>query len=64
MIIDTIELPFMFFDLRIVSIHLFTGAGLVLIELVDDQGGIAEHHKALDVELNSDAKTMEIGFIP
>jgi hypothetical protein len=36
MVINAIELPFKFSDLCIVSIHLLTGAALVLVELVDD----------------------------
>jgi hypothetical protein len=63
MVINAIELPFKFFDLCIVSIHLLTGAGLVLVELVDDQGRITIYHRALDAELIGDAKVMETSLI-
>ena len=63
MVIDTIELPFKFSDLCTVSIHLLAGAGPVLVELVDDQGGIAAYHEALDAELNGYAEAMETCLI-
>ena len=35
-VLDTIELPFKLSDFGAICIHLFTGAGLVFVDLVDD----------------------------
>jgi hypothetical protein len=63
MILNAIEFSFQFSDLSIVSIHLFIGAGPVLVDLVDDQGEITENHEASYAKFSSDTKTMKAHFV-
>ena len=62
-VLDTIELPFKLPDFNAVCIHLLTGAGLVFIELVDDQRGVTVYHEAFDAELNGYTESVETRFI-
>ena len=47
MILDAIEFSFQFSDLNVLSVHILASAGPVLVDLVDDQGKIAEHYDIL-----------------
>ena len=62
-VFDTIELPFKLPDFGAVCIHLFTGAGPVFVELVDDQRRVLVYHEAFDAELNGYTESMETCFI-
>ena len=62
-VLDTIELPFKLPDFGVICIHLFTGAGLVFVELVDDQRGVPVYHETFDAELNSYTEFVETRFI-
>ena len=62
-VLDTVELPFKLPDFGAICIHLFTGAGPVFVELVDDQCGIPIHHEAFDAELDSYTETMKTCFV-
>ena len=61
--LNTIEFSFKLPDFNIVCIHLLTGAGLVFVELVDDQCGVPIYHEAFDAELNGYMESMETRFI-
>ena len=62
-ILDTVELPFKLRDFGTVCIHLLTGAGLVFVELVDDQRGVPIYHDALKAKLNGYTESVETCFI-
>ena len=62
-LLDTIELPFEFLDFGAIYVHLFTGAGPVFVELVDDQRGVPVYHEAFDAELNGYTEFVETRFI-
>ena len=62
-VLDTVELPFKHSDFGAICIHLFTGAGPVFVELVDDQRGILVYHEAFDTELNGYTESMKICFV-
>ena len=62
-VLDTIELPFKLPDFGAVCIHLFTRAGPVFIELVDDQRGVPVYHDAFNAELNGYTESVETCFI-
>ena len=62
-VLDTVELPFKLADFSAICIHLFTGAGPVFVELVDDQRGISVYHEAFDAELNGYTESVETCFI-
>ena len=63
MVIDAIKFPFVFPNLCTISVHLFTGARPISIDLVDDQGRITKYHEALDTELGGDTEIMETCFL-
>ena len=62
-VLDTVELAFKFPDLRVVCVHLLTGAGPVLVELVDDQRRVSIYQEAFDAELDGYTESMETCFI-
>ena len=62
-VLDAIEFSFKLPDFGAICIHLFTGAGPVFIELVDDQHGVLVYHEAFDAELNGYTESMETRFI-
>ena len=62
-VLDTVEFPFKLPNFGAISIHLFTGAGPVFVELVDDQRGVPIYHEAFDAELNGYTESMETCFI-
>ena len=62
-VLDTVELPFEFPDFGTICIHLLTGAGPVLVELVDDQRGVSVYHEEFDAELDGYTKFVETCFI-
>ena len=62
-ILDAVEFSFKLSDFSVVSIHLITGTGPVLVELVDNQHGVPVHHEVFDAELDSYTKTMETSFV-
>ena len=62
-VLDTVELPFEFPDIGAICIHLVTEAGLVFVELVDDQCGVPIYHEAFDAELNGYMESVETHFI-
>ena len=62
-VLDTIELPFKLPNFGTICIHLFTGAGPVFVELVDDQCGIPIHHEAFDAELDGYTESVKTCFI-
>ena len=62
-VLDTIELPFKLPDFGAICIHLFTGAGPVFVELVDDQHGVPVYHEAFDAELNGYTESVETRFV-
>ena len=62
-VLDTIELPFKLPDFGAICIHLLARAGLVFVELVDDQCGIPVHHEAFDAELDGYTESVETCFI-
>ena len=51
-VLDAIEFSFKLLDFGAICINLFTGAGPVFVELVDDQCGVPVFHEAFDAELN------------
>ena len=61
--LDAAKFAFQFFEFSVVGIHLFTSIGQVLVNLVDDQGGVNKNHKAFHVELHGDAEALETCFI-
>ena len=61
--LDAVKFAFQFSDFGVVGIHVFTGTGPVLVNLVDDQGGVAKNHKAFYAELNGDTKAVEACFV-
>jgi len=63
MILDVVEFAFQFPNLSAVSVHLLAGARLVLVNLVDDQGGFVENHEAFYAKFNGDTKAMKACFI-
>ena len=63
MVLDTIELPFKLPDFGAICIHLFTGAGLVFVELVDDQRGVPIYHEAFVAKLDGYTESVETCFI-
>ena len=58
-ILNAVEFPFQFFDLGVVGVHLLTSAGPVLVDLVDDQGRITEHHEAFYAKFSGDTEAVE-----
>ena len=62
-VLDTIEFPFKLPHFGAVCIHLLTGAGLVFVELVDDQRGVPVHHEAFDTKLNGYTESVETCFV-
>ena len=62
-VLDTVELPLEFPDFGAICVHLLTGAGLVFVELVDDQRGVSVYHEAFDAELNGYTESVETRFI-
>ena len=62
-VLNTIEFSFKLPDFNIVCIHLLTGAGLVFVELVDDQRGVPVYHKVFDTELNGYTESVETCFV-
>ena len=58
-VLDTVELPFKLPDFDAICIHLFTGAGPVFVELVDDHRGVPVYHEAIDAELNGYTESVE-----
>ena len=62
-VLDTVELPFNLSDFGAICIHLFTRAGPVCVELVDDQCEIPIHHEAFDAELDGYTESVETCFI-
>ena len=62
-VLDTVELPFEFPDFGAICVHLLTRAGLVFVELVDDQRGVFVYHEAFDVELDGYTESVETCFI-
>ena len=63
MVLDTIELPFKLPDFGTICIHLFTRAGPVFVELVDDQCRVPVYHEAFDAELNGYTESVETRFV-
>ena len=61
--LDTIEFAFKLPDFGAICIHLFTGAGPVFVELVDDQRGVPIYHEALDAELDGYTESVETCFV-
>ena len=62
-VLDTVEFPFKLPDFGAICIHLLTGAGLVFVELVDDQRGVPVYHETFDAELDGYTESMETRFI-
>ena len=62
-VLDTVELPFEFPDFGAICVHLLTRAGLVFVELVDDQRRVPVYHDAFNAELNGYTKSVETCFI-
>jgi hypothetical protein len=62
MILDAIEFVLQFFDLGALSVQLLAGAGLVLVNLVDDQGRIIKNHEAFYAKFDDDTKIMKARF--
>ena len=62
-VLDTVELSFVFPNLSAVCIHLLIGAGPVFVELVDDQHGVPIYHDAFDAKPNGYTESMETRFI-
>ena len=62
-VLDTVELPFKLPDFGAVCIHLVTGAGLVFVELVDDQHGVPIYHEVFDAKLNGYTESIETRFV-
>ena len=62
-VLDTIKLSFEFPDLGTVCIHLLTGAGLVFVELVDDQRGVFVYHVAFHTKVDGYTESVETCFI-
>ena len=62
-ILDAVEFSFKLPDFSAVSIHLLTGTGPILVELVDNQRGVPVHHEAFDAELDGYAETIEACFV-
>ena len=62
-VLDTVEFPFKLPDFGAICIHLFTRAGPVFVELVDDQRGVPIYHEMFDVELNGYTESMETCFV-
>ena len=47
-VLDTVEFAFKLPDFGTICIHIFTRAGLVFVELVDDQCRVPIYHEAFD----------------
>ena len=62
-VLDTVELSFKLSDFGAICIHLFTGAGPVFVELVDDQHRVFAYHEAFDAELDDYTESVETCFI-
>ena len=62
-VLDTVELSFEFPNFGPICVHLLTGAGLIFVELVDDQRGVPVYHEAFDAELNGYTEPVETCFI-
>ena len=62
-VLDTIELPFNLPNFDVVCNYLYTGAGPVFVELVDDQRGVPIYHEVFDAELNGYTESVETCFI-
>ena len=62
-VLDTIEFSFKLPNFGAVCIHLFTGAGPVFVELVDDQRGVPVYHEAFDIELDGYTESVETCFL-
>ena len=63
MVLDAIEFSFRLPDFGAICVHLLAGAGLVFIELVDDQRRVPIYHEAFDTELNNYTESMETHFV-
>ena len=62
-VLDTVEFSFKLPNFDAICIHLFTRAGLVFVELVDDQCGVPIYHEAFDAELNGYTEPVETRFV-
>ena len=62
-VLDIIEFPFKLPDFGAICIHIFTGAGPVFVELVDDQRGVPVYHEAFDAELDGYTEAVETCFV-
>ena len=62
-VLDTIEFSFKLPDFSAICIHLFTGAGPVFVEIVDDQRRVPVYHEAFDAELNGYTESVETCYI-
>ena len=62
-VLDIVEFSFKLPDFGAICIHLFTGPGLVFVELLDDQRGVPVYREAFDVELNSYTESVETCFV-
>ena len=62
-VLDTEEFPFKLPDFGAICIHLVIGAGLVFVELVDDQCGVSIYHEAFDTKLDGYTKSVETCFV-
>ena len=62
-VLDTVELPFKFPDFSAICVHLLTGAGLVFVELIDDQHGVFVYHEAFDIKLDGYVEFVETCFV-
>ena len=62
-VLDTVEFSFKLSDFGAICIHLFTRAGPVFVELVDDQRRVPVYHEAFDAELNGYTESVETCFV-
>ena len=62
-VLNTVELPFEFPDLRAIRVHLLTRIGPIFVDLVDDQRGVSVYHEVFDAELDGYTETVETCFI-
>ena len=62
-ILNAVEFSFKLPDFGAICIHLFTGAGPVFVELVDDRRGVPVYHEAFNAELNGYTESMKTRFI-
>ena len=62
-VLDTVELSFKLPDFGAICIHLLTGVGPIIVEMVDDQRRVPIYHEAFDTELNGYTESVETCLI-